>query len=287
MIDGLGSRLRSDHELVFQNWYIGAGTLVGMNANLSISPQKSSSLAHRGLKPADILAEGRPHGTRVRYLGGCRCADCRQANTNYERERQQARATGDWNGIVSADRARAHLLVLAAQGVGRRAVVDVSDIPSIIVSEIRSGKKLRIRARTERRILAITPAMAADHALIDAAPTWKLIAEMLAAGFTKTRIAGELNHSSRHLQLGREKITVRNAAAVELAHRRLMASDEVLVPATQSLQMIERLRDEGYTMPQLLRAFRIDAGELPTKGRASIRRGIEKAIRFAFQNLTE
>ena len=120
-----------------------------METNLATGASKAHFLAARGLRPAVELAEGRSHGTRVRYLGGCRCTDCRQANTQYERDRQKARAEGDWNGIVDAAAARQHLLDLAAQGVGRRAVADASDVPGTILCEVRSGRKTKIRARTE------------------------------------------------------------------------------------------------------------------------------------------
>lgn len=258
---------------------------LGMETNLAIAPPKAAYLAHRGLKPADVLAEGRPHGTRVRYLGGCRCADCRQANTQYERDRQKARAEGDWNGIVDAAAAKQHLLDLAAQGVGRRAVADASDVPGTILHDVRSGRKTKIRARTEKKILAVTVAMAADHALVDAAPTWALIAELRAAGFTKTRIAKELKHNSRQLQLGRRQVTVRNAAAMRRVHERLMASDEVPVKAGPTRQMIAALRDEGYSTPQLLRALCINEEDLPGPQQRLIQRGVEKAVRNAFERL--
>lgn len=63
-------------------------------------------LPSRGLKPAAELAKVRPHGTRLKYVGGCRCDACRSANSAYERDRQLARKHGDWNGLASARRAR-------------------------------------------------------------------------------------------------------------------------------------------------------------------------------------
>ena len=77
------------------------------SANLA-SSSSSSFLAQRGLKPASELAAKRPHGDRLRYVAGCRCDLCRKANSTYERERQKARAAGDWNGIVDAAKARQH-----------------------------------------------------------------------------------------------------------------------------------------------------------------------------------
>lgn len=113
-----------------------------------------TALADRGLRPAAELAADKPHGTRLRYIGGCKCFQCRRANSDYERDRKAARLAGDWNGFVPADRARAHLMSLSRSGVGKRAVQAASDVCMTVLQDIRTGKKAQIRARTERRILA-------------------------------------------------------------------------------------------------------------------------------------
>ncbi len=52
------------------------------------------------MRPADLPPADRyAHGTRARYVSGCRCDDCRRANRLYERARYAARAGGDWNGL--------------------------------------------------------------------------------------------------------------------------------------------------------------------------------------------
>lgn len=181
----------------------------------------SARLQSRGLRPAEELAADRPCGDRLRYVGGCRCDACRAANTAYERERAKARAAGDWNGLVPADRARAHMRKLSRQGVGRRAIAAASDVGDTVLSAIRNGKKRQIRARTERAILAVTKASASDHALVSAGRTWQLISELLAEGYTEERLAMELGYKNRYLQFGKERVTVRNAYDVEQLHRRL------------------------------------------------------------------
>lgn len=180
-----------------------------------------TGLPHRGLRPASDLAADRPHGDRLRYVGGCRCDDCRAANARYERERIAARRAGDWNGIVPADRARAHLMKLSKAGVGRRAVAAASDVADTVLQDIRTGRKKRIRARTERLILAVGKAQASDHSLTSARRTHKLIAELLEEGYTEAFIADRLGYRARYLQLGAETVTVRNAARVERLHREL------------------------------------------------------------------
>ena len=182
-----------------------------------------AALQARGLRPIAELGGSRPHGTRLRYLAGCKCFGCRRANSDYERERQAARAAGDWNGFVDADRARAHLRRLARQGVGRRMVASASDVSLSVVQAVRTGRKARIRARTERRILAVTKACRGDAVHVPAGPTWERIEWLLAEGFTKARIARELGMKRPALQLNRHRVTVRNASKVEALWRRYQA----------------------------------------------------------------
>ena len=182
-----------------------------------------TDLAARGLKPASVLAESRPHGTRIKYIGGCRCAPCRAANTRYECERLQARKRGEANGIVSADRARAHIAELQRQGVGRRALGAASDVGDTCLVEIIAGRKQQIRQNTERRILAVTDEMASDHALTSAAPTWRLIKQLLEEGYTRGFIAQRLGAETPALQIGKRRVLVKTAYRVQQLHRKLMS----------------------------------------------------------------
>lgn len=240
----------------------------------------SESMADRGLKSAAVLGAAKPHGSRLRYMSGCRCDDCRRANTDYEKQRSIARKNGEWNGIVPATRARRHLNRLSRLGVGRRAVQAATDIADSILFKIKSGDRKNIRAQTERLILAVTPAAAGDHALIDAAPTWVLINELRAAGFTKTRLAAELGRKTHALQLNRHKVTVRNAADVERMHTRLMQGDEVLVDSTRARGLIRELRDEWISAARIAAALgseaALEGGEVRIGKRIS--RRLEKLV---------
>lgn len=181
-----------------------------------------SGLPARGLRTAEALGAHRAHGERLRYLSGCRCFHCRRANSDYERERQVARRNGDWNGIVCATTARRQLLALSAQGVGRRAVHAATDIAESVLARISSGKKRRIRARTERLILVVTIEQAADGAYVDARKTWVQVRQLLREGFTKARISAEIGQAGHSLQLGKTRVTVRNADAVNRLWLRYM-----------------------------------------------------------------
>lgn len=172
------------------------------------------------LRPAAELARG--HGTRLQYHAGCKCYYCRMANSDYERQRMAARKAGDWNGPVDASKARKHLLALRKKGVGRDAVHAASGVAATTIRDIASGVKKRIRARTERRLLAVTTDCREDGARVSAAQTWRLIAQLLEEGFTKQRLAEELGFKTRKLQFSKKQITVRNAARVERLFNKYM-----------------------------------------------------------------
>lgn len=180
----------------------------------------AGALRSRGLRPAHELAANRAHGDRLRYIGGCRCDACRKANSAYESARQRARNAGDWNGIVPAAAARQHMLKLSRRGIGRRAIGAATDIADTVLSEIRSGRKQQIRARTERLILAVTPAVASDRAYVSAARTHQLIAALLDEGYTEAFLCQRLGYANRYLQFG-DRITARNAYRVARLHKEL------------------------------------------------------------------
>lgn len=178
-----------------------------------------------GLKPVAILAADKEHGTRLKYLSGCKCADCRQANSAYQCAREAAKKQGDWNGVVPATKARKHMLKLSAQGIGRRAVQAVTDISGTILHDIRAGTKKNIRARTERKILAVTSDLASEGALISAAPTWHLIRQLLAKGYTKTQLAKMLICDAHALQISQKQVRVRTAEAISRLFKKLEADN--------------------------------------------------------------
>lgn len=212
----------------------------------------NDAMSARGMRSAADLAEGKPCGTRVRYYGGCRCFDCRRANSAYEAERKLARARGECNGIVSAERARAHLDWLSAQGVGRRTAADSAKVASSIVCEIASGQRPNIRQQTERRILAVTITAAADGASIDAAATWVLLDELLASGYSKTRLATELaGRWTKALQLSRDRVTVRNAALARQVYDRLRLAPALML--RQAERQLAELREECFRLDRIQR----------------------------------
>lgn len=168
-----------------------------------------------GLSGIELVSGDRyPHGTRARYVGSkCRCDACRAANTAYRKTREGA----DYNGLVDASPARAHLLALSATGVGKRAVAAASDVALSVLGKVRTGKLLRVRANTAKRILAVDAAAASDHACIPAKETRAALRELLRLGLTKTEIATRLGSEAKvpALQINGAHVTAVNAMKVE------------------------------------------------------------------------
>lgn len=226
-----------------------------------------------GLRPVAELARGRAHGDRLRYLAGCRCADCRRANSAYETRRAQARKAGDWNGLVAADRARAHLAALSAKGLGYRVVADVADVSRSVLQKIINGRRQKVRALTERAILAVSEAAAADRAMLPAGPTWALLDELVADGYSKAELARQLGYQRPALQLKRTEVTVRNAYQVEKLHARLRCVD-----ARPALRRLDALADEGFgkrLIGERLAALAAETGAQPPD--LTLRRGRMRA----------
>jgi hypothetical protein len=143
-----------------------------------------------------------PHGKRARYQAGCRCSLCRKANTDYERTRRP-------NGLVSADRASAHLLSLRAAGVGYRAVAAAAGLGRATVAKaLRATTKLR--AETAKAILSVTKDALLDGAFVPSTRAKQMIEELKKEPLTQTRIARELGYASS-LQIAKSPyITARN-----------------------------------------------------------------------------
>lgn len=176
------------------------------------------------------IVTDRPCGTHAKYVvEKCRCPDCSQANRDYERKRRRAMRRPDelWLPYVPAGRARRHVRALSAAGVGLKTVAKASGVPHGTLSKLmygdakrNMGPSKRIRPETERRLLAVTSESAADNARVPAGPTWQLLDDLIARGFTKTWLAKQLGQKSPALQIRRTEVYARNARAVAALHKR-------------------------------------------------------------------
>lgn len=183
--------------------------------------------AKASLKPARELAKNYEHGTRMKYMGGCRCLPCRGANSQYETDRmKEVRESGRRTGVVCAREARDHLAWLSYNGVGLRSVHEASGVSLTVLREISMGRKTRIFGKTEHRILEVDLGAMAAGAIVSSYSTWKLIDRLLEEGFTKTYLARRLGSTSKTpaLQIGKEKVLESTRVAVERLYYQLMAN---------------------------------------------------------------
>ncbi len=158
------------------------------------------------------------------YRNGCRCAECRHAGYVYEVKRQRDRNRGIVR-LHDNTEAREHLQWLSEQGVGVRAVAAATGLRPHNLGKIARGETRRSKPDTIRRIMAVGTHKRLPGAFVDAGPTWRLIDDMLANGFTRTRIAAELGSTAKRpaLQIGRDQVMQKTADDVRETYDRLMA----------------------------------------------------------------
>ena len=159
------------------------------------------------------LASG-PHGTRGRYVLGCRCDDCRRANTAYARSRTKRKIFHGADPLVPVEQVESHIAALRAQGIGIPTIADAAKVPRNTLWGILGGKRQFILSSSAARILTCDMSIAADNTRIPAGPTWRILDQLLDDGYTKKQLAQWLGKKEA-LQLRRGYVTVRNARAVE------------------------------------------------------------------------
>lgn len=152
------------------------------------------------------------HGTRTRYVTGCRCEPCRTAHRDYNRQwdRHQRRITYGLENYtepyVDASEAIAHIEWLRSQGVGKRTIAKAAGIGITSIDEFTKGIRTRARQETIDRILAVGTHRIAGGSTIDARPAWALINDLLQLGVTKARIAKAIGAQTPALQINRQRI---------------------------------------------------------------------------------
>jgi hypothetical protein len=177
----------------------------------------------RSLPPTSVLASTKKHGMRIKYVAGCRCLPCRAAYSRYQRQQAHKKKQGLGNPLVPTAAARAHLIKLSQHHVGRATVAVATGIAQSSLSKIRNGSKTQIRKDTERRILQISPTYAKGNALVDAAPTWKLINTLLKEGFSKALLARRLGYKTGALPINKSRIRARTAVKIRQFFDMIMA----------------------------------------------------------------
>lgn len=181
---------------------------------------------HDRIERLRASGEKKPHGTRPKYNSGCRCADCRRANTQYEIRRSYLRKTGRGNPNVDANPVREHIHNLSRLGVGYKQVADAAKIGHTTVLKIKIGAKSKLRKSTADAILGVDRSCAADHAYVSSRETFRLIDKLVDRGYSKKQLAAWLGSRATHpaIQITRgRKITIKKAQLIKRLYENLQA----------------------------------------------------------------
>lgn len=199
-------------------------------------PAPTPPKPRRLVTPPDYVAPDsrRAHGTRVKYvIERCRCEPCRTANRVASRERVNAMRRPDeaWVPYIPAGPARRHIEALMAAGVGPKTIAKLSGVPHGAISKIVYGnyqtgrKSKRIRPETARKILAVTAELADGGQKVDAAPTWRMLDELIAKGWPKAHLARLIvGPQAVSLQIRRSTVRASTARKVEQVYAQIKDS---------------------------------------------------------------
>lgn len=171
------------------------------------------------------------HGTLAGYRLGCRCVRCRVVNAERVQRQREGGACGPT--MVPTGRAQTHLQTLKAAHVGAWRAAELAGLSKALVSKIRAGCLVSIKAETEAAILAV-PVKPALGTLVSAAETWRRIRTLLAETYTKRELARKLGYKSKLPYLKGEgaKVTLRTALKVRRLYRQLEGGQDQHTPVT-------------------------------------------------------
>ena len=183
------------------------------------------------MRPTDLpsakqLGMRKPHGHKMRYMAGCRCAPCKRANSRYEKKMARDRKLYGPNNLVPVDRVRAFLLEMQKQGIGYKTIAKTVGIGKTGLGIlIWPGKETKqfIRRRTEAKVLAYEPSLdnLPKSNCVPAEETVGKIRQLERWGYPRTLITQEgLRNASGGLQIraanGKGKFVVMVRTAISI-----------------------------------------------------------------------
>jgi hypothetical protein len=142
---------------------------------------------------------------------------------------------------VPAAKARRHILKLK-KTVGTRVIAARAGVSRSCIQHILSGEFATLRRATSDAILGVV-ADTVPGSYVDASPTWKLIAEILATGKSQAWIAQQLGAKSRALQIRKGACRRSTANRVRELHARIFAPPPAPpTPPTPQRKLADALR---------------------------------------------
>lgn len=148
------------------------------------------------------------HGTRARYLRGCKCAECREANRVYGRAYKVAAAYGIRRTVPTA-RVRLHIEKLHAAGIDYRAIARAAECcPSVLVAIVNLGQE-RMSPEIARRILDLGDDARRYNQLIPIDGAAYFVRLLESRGINRADIARSLSWGHGSFQIRQECVTRR------------------------------------------------------------------------------
>lgn len=191
----------------------------------------------------------KPCGTRSKYVTGCRCAECRQANAAYQRDRERHQRRVAYGVEVPIVRwvdpteAREHLAWLSTIGIGRRTVAEHTGLSLSQLRQIAKGFATKIKPATAERILTVGAWHKPGATLIDATHARNQIADLKARGWSNAAINERVSgHRNYNRPAKRDQITVRKARLIDALWRQVMTPELLDKEAERDRKRAERAR---------------------------------------------
>ena len=145
------------------------------------------------------MRRGEPaHGDRARYVAGCRCDLCRQANRAYLDDYKAARKI-EGRQTVPAHGVVEHLAKLRSSGVELTAIARMSGCSVHHLRAVGRGEYARVTRRLHDGVLSIQPGDYSENSRVPVAEAHKLVAEIRARGVQVQTIAHALGYKYHHL----------------------------------------------------------------------------------------
>lgn len=179
------------------------------------------------------------HGSVAGRVAGCDCPPCRAAWNRYKTTRHRQCAYGRWQPFVDAEPVREHLRTLAAMGIGKDRVAELSGVPEPTIGGLlypRGRNRLpvrRCRRRTADAVLAVPATLdsVADFAYTDATGTLRRLRALVAVGWTLKelgrRLPGHPEATRLTIRNGRDKVTGQLARAARDLYNELSSTAAV------------------------------------------------------------
>lgn len=144
------------------------------------------------------------HGTRARYVAGCRCPECGHANRVYLDDYKAGRAI-EGRRTVPAYAVVTHIAALRASGVELTAIARLTGFSVHHLRSVARGGYSRVTRRLHDAVLSIQPGDYSENSLVPAAVAAEVYDAIKAAGVETQAIAKAFGYTTPHVNIYQRK----------------------------------------------------------------------------------